>query len=132
MPARELPADIPAAPREDEPAPADAPTPDPNVVEIPAASVQPCPTCGSLVLWWDARGGVHCMACERKGFERGLRLAQKARRLREQASPPAAEPAKPWPDSIRRRRWRLSGEAWSPWWASHHPKPVLRSAPVLA
>ncbi len=44
------------------------------------------PKCGSLELWQDALGGWHCQRCKRATFERGLRLAERAARLREAAS----------------------------------------------
>ena len=47
-----------------------------------SAFPHPCPTCGSLELWEDALGGWHCQRCERATFERGLRLAERAARLR--------------------------------------------------
>ena len=52
---------------------------DPDVIP---ADVPPCPTCGTLELWWDIRGGVHCQHCDSAPFQRGLRLAKRAARLR--------------------------------------------------
>lgn len=42
----------------------------------------PCPTCGSLELWWDPWGTQHCQICQAAGFRRGQRLADLAPRLR--------------------------------------------------
>jgi hypothetical protein len=44
---------------------------------------EPCPVCGSLELWWDLLGGVHCQRCERPVLERSLRLAEKAAGIRQ-------------------------------------------------
>ena len=42
----------------------------------------PCPKCGSLELWQTVAGTWRCQRCERAAFERGLRLAERAARLR--------------------------------------------------
>ncbi len=42
----------------------------------------PCPKCGSLELWQDLLGRWHCQHCEATKFQRGLRLAERAARLR--------------------------------------------------
>lgn len=42
----------------------------------------PCPKCGSLELWWDLLGGVHCQHCGGDVFRRGLELLDRAERIR--------------------------------------------------
>ena len=31
---------------------------------IPVEDIAPCPTCGSLELWWDGMENQHCMRCQ--------------------------------------------------------------------
>ena len=66
-------------------------------IEPPA----PCPTCGSLELWQDLRGGWHCQHCEAAKFRRSQQVAERAARLRRlrarlvsNQNPPAIIPAK--------------------------------------
>lgn len=47
---------------------------------IPVESVDPCPVCGSLELWWDAFDNVHCQHC--RPIRRALALADLAARIR--------------------------------------------------
>jgi len=49
---------------------------------LPVESIQPCPTCGSLDLWWDLLGGVHCQHCDGEVFRRSLELLDLAERIR--------------------------------------------------
>lgn len=42
----------------------------------------PCARCGSLDKWWDAVGGEHCQACDRRGMTRSQWLARRAILLR--------------------------------------------------
>ena len=42
----------------------------------------PCPTCGSLELWWDFWGGQHCQRCQAAEFKRSQQLLERAARLR--------------------------------------------------
>ena len=34
---------------------------------IPASSVEPCPTCGSLELWWNPLDEARCLRCDPPG-----------------------------------------------------------------
>ncbi len=34
------------------------------------APLSGCPRCGTLELWWDLLGGVHCQRCDREAFQR--------------------------------------------------------------
>jgi len=45
----------------------------------------PCPKCGSLMIWWDVLDGQHCMICEKPkyGVEKAAQLRELARRLRQ-------------------------------------------------
>ena len=45
----------------------------------------PCPKCGSLMLWWDALGGRHCMMCDKPKFsiEKAAELRESAIQLRQ-------------------------------------------------
>jgi hypothetical protein len=50
-------------------------------VELP----DPCPKCGSLMMWWDVLGGQHCMMCEKPKYplEKTAELRELAKRLRQ-------------------------------------------------
>ena len=50
-------------------------------IEIP----DPCPKCSSLMFWWDALGGQHCMMCEKPKYqaEKGAELRELAKQLRQ-------------------------------------------------
>jgi hypothetical protein len=50
-------------------------------IEIP----DPCPKCSSLMFWWDALGGQHCMMCEKPKFpaEKAAELRELAKQLRQ-------------------------------------------------
>jgi hypothetical protein len=45
----------------------------------------PCPKCGSLMIWWDVLGGQHCMNCEKPKYavEKAAELQELAKRLRQ-------------------------------------------------
>ena len=45
----------------------------------------PCPKCGSLMIWWDASGGQHCMICDEPKYsaEKAAELRELAKRLRQ-------------------------------------------------
>jgi hypothetical protein len=73
-----------------------APLPaEPNDVIPPSADIapweecvkppDPCPKCGSLMMWWDALGGQHCMMCEKPKYppEKAAELRELAKRLRQ-------------------------------------------------
>ena len=48
---------------------------------------EPCRACGSLVLWWDFFGNLHCTACDpgKSLFEKSSKLLGKASALRAKA-----------------------------------------------
>lgn len=46
-----------------------------------------CPRCGSLELWWDLWGGVHCQHCDAAAFERSRRWAERAVAIRRRMAP---------------------------------------------
>ena len=49
----------------------------------------PCPKCGSLMIWWDVLGGQHCMICDKPKHprEKAAELRKLAARLRRSAGP---------------------------------------------
>jgi hypothetical protein len=55
-------------------------TPWEECAELP----DPCPKCGSLMIWWDVLGGQHCMICDKPTYftERAAELRALAKRLR--------------------------------------------------
>jgi hypothetical protein len=61
--------------------------------EAALAGVAPCPQCGSLWAWWDGWGNQHCRTCDPP--IQSLRLARKARRLRERATHRAVDDSTP-------------------------------------
>ena len=52
---------------------------------------EPCPRCGSLLLWWPIAGGPRCLACDppTAGIK-ALENAQRIRRRHGKADPPGA------------------------------------------
>ncbi len=49
----------------------------------------PCPKCGSLMIWWDVLGGRHCMICDKPKHPHGkaAELRKLATWLRRSAGP---------------------------------------------
>ena len=49
----------------------------------------PCPKCGSLMIWWDVLGGQHCMICDKPKHprEKAAELRKLATWLRRSAGP---------------------------------------------
>ena len=46
-----------------------------------------CPVCGSLICWWDIRGGQHCMACDPP--HKAISLMEEAEGIRERLGLPS-------------------------------------------